>query len=96
MNGYDEKECLVYKDVIRENALLCMKNLIAATKKFNYSISSDLDESCQKITNFVIDINFSKNFTPDYGTMIAKLWQDDAIQKAFQRRDEFQLLDSAE
>jgi len=98
-NGYSKEECLVYKDIIRSNALQSMKSLVTASQKLNVPIDNENNRIlAQKINQFDQEalLNIQKVYTEELGKELGTLWLDEGIQKTYQRRSEFQLLDSTE
>jgi guanine nucleotide-binding protein G(i) subunit alpha len=89
------EELLSYRTHVFENIATCLKSLIEACHKFQLPLSQ---------SNIDISLNFLANHA-SYAKLeiflqgarnISALWNDPAIQKAFQRKDQFQLFDSAE
>jgi hypothetical protein len=98
-NGYTQEECLIYKDVIRSNVLQSMKALVAAAQKLGHSISDENNKAiAQKVHQIDQEalLNVSKIYTEELGNELAALWADEGIQKTYQDRSNFQLLDSTE
>ncbi len=98
-NGYSQEECLVYRDIIRSNALQSMKALIAATHKLSVPIDDSENKArAAKINEYDQEalLNIAKVYTPELGQDLELLWKDKGIQGVYARRSEFQLLDSTE
>lgn len=99
MNGYTREECLAFKDIVHSNTLSSMKAIVGASVQFGIPIEPQNREIAMKInsidqTNLVLHID--KLFTPDLGKQLQQLWSDSGIRSTFERRNEFQLNDSAE
>lgn len=99
MNGYTTEECMAFKDIVHSNTLASMKAIVGASVQFGIPIEPQNREIAMKInsidqTNLVLHID--KLFTPDLGKQLQQLWSDSGIRSTFERRNEFQLNDSAE
>lgn len=97
LNGYSEQERLDCRNAIRFHALTCIKALLEAAAAFNYKLSEENEKIAQSLldVNAVTFFDLEKIWQPELGADIKKVWKDEAIQKAYNRRHEFQLLDSA-
>lgn len=98
-NGYTYEELAGFKDFVRSNVLQSMKSLISATHKLNIPIEDpDNCERAAKIFayNEEIFMNPQKVFNQELEKDLTALWNDKQIQQVYQRRSEFQLLDSTE
>jgi len=73
-----------------------MKALLYHAGQLNLELQESNQEAKKKLDSFNLDTDTSKEYTEEVGKMIASLWKDPAIQKAFQDRSAIQLLDSAE
>eukprot|EP01091_Cochliopodium_minus_P016414 TRINITY_DN613_c0_g1_i1.p1 TRINITY_DN613_c0_g1~~TRINITY_DN613_c0_g1_i1.p1 ORF type:complete len:276 (-),score=69.30 TRINITY_DN613_c0_g1_i1:202-1029(-) len=92
LKGFSESELLQFKPVIQSNAIEAIKLLVNACKVFEY----ELEETNMKIAHPYYDIYPLKTpMTPDIRDDIDSLWKDEAVQKAWKRNGEFQLLDSS-
>eukprot|EP01121_Diplochlamys_sp_Union-15-3_P001965 TRINITY_DN1168_c0_g1_i3.p1 TRINITY_DN1168_c0_g1~~TRINITY_DN1168_c0_g1_i3.p1 ORF type:complete len:351 (+),score=59.05 TRINITY_DN1168_c0_g1_i3:75-1127(+) len=93
LSGFTEDERLYFKDVIHSNILGSAKALIQAAENFSYSLSKKTQSKADTIMN--LDA-YPFELTPELAEIIAELWADPSIKKAFSRSSEFQLLDSTE
>jgi GTPase SAR1 family protein len=86
------KELQIAGNSLHQNVIDCMKALLNARKNFG---TYELDEE-GKATEQLIFADWGENerINKDMGTKIQKLWNSEAIQKTYARRNEFWLLDS--
>ncbi|KAL9649423.1 hypothetical protein ABK040_014333 [Willaertia magna] len=96
-NGYDTEELNSFIPIVRGNVITSISQLINATarlgfemKEENKQIATELESFSESNIYTIVD-----NYNEQLGEHINGLWQDEAIQKAYQRRNEFQLYDSA-
>lgn len=95
INGrdFEDQELKQYKQIVYENIVRGMKVLIDARSKLG--IEFERDESVQ-LANFVFgfdnNIKLEEPVFLQYVPPIARLWTDGGIQKAFDRRHEYQLV----
>lgn len=97
-NGYSEEERESYKEIIYGNILKAMKNLVQATFSFNIPIEQEENrERAGKINELEQEalLHVHKYWTAEIADDIQCLWSDPGIQKVFEKRNEFQLDDSA-
>jgi guanine nucleotide-binding protein G(i) subunit alpha len=93
--GFSDFEKVTFRQVIRKNIVQCMQTLIMGAQKFNLAISPNCAEDVRDI--MALD-SLTADFWDDDNTpgQIDKLWMDSGILAAFDRRNELQLLDSAQ
>lgn len=92
-DGFTEEELLSYKPLIHQNAYSGMKTLIKACEDLGIKIEN---KKCASLVKKFLDSEsdyFNGDITPTIAKDIATLWADESIQKAFERRSEFQLSD---
>jgi len=92
--GFSKHDLLSYKTAVLSNTITCIRVLIneASNRKF------ELEPSNKKPAEMLLKrapINVEE-ITPDVAEAIIALWEDPSIQKAFNRRSEYHLLDSAQ
>jgi len=87
--GFSERERQNLIAPIHNNALSAMQALIHATAKFGGPVK------CTGAFDFVRDMNAEAAITPENATHFKALWADSGIQKAYENRAKFQLIDSA-
>merc|ERR1719282_979913 len=74
-----------------------MKVLVDARKKLNIPLSDQNNELLGDQLLLFDNIATVSNTTfPQFKTMLSNLWSDKGIQRAFERRNEFQLTDSVQ
>jgi len=92
--GFSIDERLVYKDIIFDNIVLIAKSLLQGCIKLKLDIKQENRTIAQEITSFEKDDE--NNFDAHHILRIVKtLWQDPAIQTAYTKNNQFQLIDSA-
>jgi len=86
------KELQIAGNSLHQNVIDCMKALLNARKNFGMY---ELDDE-GKATEQMIFADWGENerISKDMGAKILKLWNSEAIQKTYARRNEFWLLDS--
>lgn len=95
-NGNTKMQDVRYVNIIRSNAITCMKTLLEQHRLSKLpSLNGENESYAKQILDFVIDADFDSAFREEYGKMIDSLWKDPIIQKIYSARDEFYLLDSA-
>jgi len=88
LKGFTQDELISYKPIIHVNILESIKALVIASQKFGY----DLESQNHNIANQFANMNvLESEFTPQQAASIKQLWKDGAIQKAWERANEFQL-----
>jgi len=90
--GFTKEELISYRPVIFNNTISSMKTLIHACSLFGVSVSETNKEAANQIVNLHAA---AAEELSSVGVSIKILWEDPAIQKAYSRRNEFQLVDSA-
>jgi len=96
VNGFTKEELLSIRETVRDNIVNSMKSLLTAAKQRGLKIKDENEQKAKLILDFPLDQAVEKNFTQQVGSAVSDLWKDEAIQKTFQFRSEFQLLDSTE
>lgn len=97
-NGYSQEECMMFRDIIYGNIIKNMKALVAASVTLSIPIESpDNIPKAQYLNSLENDVllNVGKVWNQQMGRDIGDLWEDAGIKKTFERRNEFQLDDSA-
>ncbi|KAL9643502.1 hypothetical protein ABK040_010116 [Willaertia magna] len=98
LNGYTEEERESYKEIIYGNILKAMKVLVQATFSFNIPIEYEENrERAGRINELEQEalLHVHKYWTPEIAEDIQQLWNDPGIQKVYEKRNEFQIDDSA-
>lgn len=98
-NGFNEEECMMYKDIIFANCVTAMKVLVNASHKFSIPLEDPENrDRAQRILNIDGEAVFQvgKLFHDQAAKDIKFLWTDPGIQATFLRKSELQLNDSAE
>jgi GTPase SAR1 family protein len=97
--GYTKEELLEFKETVYVNIIKNMKSLVDAVKRFNYPLSSEENEKRAARVAAIEDnmlLSVNKVWSSDLAKDIEHLWSDDSIKKAYKRKNEFQIGDSAE
>jgi len=88
LKGFTQDELISYKPIIHVNILESIKALVVAAQKFGY----ELEAQNLGIANQFANMNvLESEFTPAQAASIKQLWKDPAIQKSWERANEFQL-----
>ncbi|KAI9357765.1 heterotrimeric G protein alpha subunit B [Pilaira anomala] len=91
---FPEEERLAYREIIFSNLVESMKSLVYAMNKLKIPLneeSRDAYELMIELMNHELNYDLPK----DIANAIHILWQDDGINATYERRNEFQLIDSA-
>jgi len=92
LEGFSNEERLAYKSIIYENLISSMRALIdAAVIKFSLELQPKSKEAADKL--LATEEYFSETLTSEMAEYLKTLWKDPAIQSAFTRSSEFQLID---
>eukprot|EP00002_Diphylleia_rotans_P006468 TRINITY_DN1582_c0_g1_i1.p1 TRINITY_DN1582_c0_g1~~TRINITY_DN1582_c0_g1_i1.p1 ORF type:complete len:356 (-),score=98.19 TRINITY_DN1582_c0_g1_i1:856-1923(-) len=91
-SGFSRDEYSSYKDVIFFNVVKSMQSLIAGAEKLGITIQNE--ETMENIA-LVKPLTGKSDFNAAIGAIIKQIWADQDIQKAFESRNQFQLIDSA-
>jgi len=75
---------------LHQNVLDCSRSLVAAARNFGF----DLEFDQMKTENLLLTHDDEQPISPELGERILRLFHSPAMQKAFERRNEFWLLDS--
>lgn len=86
-----KQELNTIADSLHQNVIDCMKALLYACQKFGYDLDDAEDE---KTAEEVMNFDEGTRLTYDFGEGITRLYNSDAVRKAYGRRDEYWLLDS--
>lgn len=93
--GYSDQEKLDYKNLIHRNIYDIFKQLIDACTNFNYPFEQKHNDIIKTLTTRME--NFTQPpLTSDMEKELLSLWSDGAVVKAYERRNEFNLFDSAD
>eukprot|EP00455_Lapot_gusevi_P040653 TRINITY_DN4617_c0_g2_i4.p1 TRINITY_DN4617_c0_g2~~TRINITY_DN4617_c0_g2_i4.p1 ORF type:complete len:379 (-),score=89.30 TRINITY_DN4617_c0_g2_i4:342-1478(-) len=86
------QELKSYVNVLHGNTVLCMQTLVtAATRRFGYTLAPENSEAAERVLGHDINLDMPETM----GTDIEQLWKDEAIQRAYDQRNQFWLLDGA-
>jgi len=95
-NGFTTQELLTYKQVVYNNCVTSMKSINAFIQSCSLSILPENESKMQHIEGLKPeDVHTNNAFTPELSESIKALWKDPSVQEAYNRRSEFQLIDSA-
>jgi len=89
MGGFNPQERIEHVNLIHANIYESVQNLFRASMNMNITLSS---ESTELGTQFLEP--FSTLISGELGSNISRFWNDAAVQKVYDRRSEFQLLDN--
>jgi len=93
-NGLTEEVRMKQKKIVLSNVLDSIKAILQATVRFGFEVSAT--ESKEAVEKF-LELRTEEHLEIDEEIVrhMKTLWTDPALQKTFNRRSEFQLLDSA-
>eukprot|EP01091_Cochliopodium_minus_P017211 TRINITY_DN6680_c0_g2_i1.p1 TRINITY_DN6680_c0_g2~~TRINITY_DN6680_c0_g2_i1.p1 ORF type:complete len:350 (+),score=81.49 TRINITY_DN6680_c0_g2_i1:70-1119(+) len=95
LNGYSDKDRLMFKEFILHNIFNSMKSLVRAADKFLLEIEEGLKDIAEEMRSMTLQLE-NIGLDEEKGKKIQALWQSDSIQKAFEMGQEFLLDDAAE
>ncbi|OHS93486.1 Guanine nucleotide-binding protein subunit alpha-1 [Tritrichomonas foetus] len=85
LGGIQKEDRLSFVQTIRGNMVESMQQLIFWVERHDKEISSEFDEDVAHIS----ELNaFDCEFSPELADKLKQLWQDAAIQEAFEHKDE--------
>ena len=87
-----DEERKTYIDVIHQNVLNAIQKIVRAMSVLNIEFESDLS---REYSQLILDMNVSVLTDQKYVNAIKHLWSDSGIQECYNRRNEYQLTDSA-
>jgi len=92
--GFSKQELLSFRPVVFNNTLTSMRTLVQAVRNMNL----DLKEENKLKAHYFEEVNpvELETFTIEMAKDVKAIWADPAIQDAYQRRNEFQLMDGAQ
>eukprot|EP01080_Neovahlkampfia_damariscottae_P010511 gene10511-3033_t len=99
LNGFTEQECVEFRGSIYGNIIKAMKALIEASLKLEIAIvNPDNREKAAMIKEIKDEdlLSSDKIWNTKIGEAVKELWDDEGIQKTFERRNEFQLEDNTD
>jgi len=91
LNGFSKDEKQMYTIAIHQNIYNAMRAIVQAAQKLQLAIG---EAAIAK--KFEEGQLLGARISPAFADDIAKLWHDAGIQQAFGRRNEYQLIDSAQ
>lgn len=93
--NYEVTDQLEFRRIIYQNILRGMKVLVDAQTKLEIPLSDPENRLLgEQLLLFDAVSTITHIKFPEFKNMLKKLWADDGIQTAFQRRNEYQLTDS--
>lgn len=95
--NYDVTSQLEFRKIIYQNIIKGMKVLVDAQKKLNIPLSNKDNELLgDQLLLFDNTASLNNTTFPQFKSMLHQLWSDKGIQRAFDRRNEYQLTDSVQ
>lgn len=94
--GYSDESKRDFIKYIRQNIFLAIETMIRAMDllNINYQFKKNY-ENAQIFKSFKIELLAHTIIDPQHEQIIKKLWSDKGIQKCYYRKNEYQLIDSA-
>jgi len=92
--GFSQQELLSFRPVVFNNTLTSMRTLVQAARNLKFEIMEQNEERVK----FFEEVNpvELEEFTIQMATDVKEMWHDPAIQAAYEKRNEFQLMDGAQ
>jgi len=81
-------------DSLHQNVIDCIKSLIEAAGRFEYHLNPEEQKTADTVNHLSVDGGEGFRIPAELGISIVTLFHGEAISKAYQRRNEFWLLDS--
>jgi len=89
LEGFDEAECQRFRSIIHNNITISLQALLGACNNFGLSIAEhNKVKSVEDLEELPVN--------EETCAYIKSMWQDPAIQAAFERQNEYQLYDSTQ
>eukprot|EP00179_Madagascaria_erythrocladioides_P005621 CAMPEP_0198319998 /NCGR_PEP_ID=MMETSP1450-20131203/9017_1 /TAXON_ID=753684 ORGANISM="Madagascaria erythrocladiodes, Strain CCMP3234" /NCGR_SAMPLE_ID=MMETSP1450 /ASSEMBLY_ACC=CAM_ASM_001115 /LENGTH=312 /DNA_ID=CAMNT_0044023429 /DNA_START=99 /DNA_END=1034 /DNA_ORIENTATION=+ len=95
INGFSRDERMAFRAVIYSNVVLTLKELIKKASEFGYRLSSPNRRRARHLIECFFVFEDAAPLGVDLGDDLLAVWRDDGIQRAYARRAEFTILDSA-
>jgi len=90
---YASDEWLIsWVPILQANAIECAQKLISEAQLLGYELPSRISEEIENISKLKLDEDFA--FTESIATQISSIWHDPLIQKVFENRKKFDLLEN--
>jgi len=89
----NDKWFMSWVPILHGNTFQCMQTLIQTTEKFGYKFADAFAEYAQRISE--VKIEEEPLLTEALANEIDELWKHEAIQKTWQRRSEYWILECA-
>jgi len=86
-----KQELITIGDSLHQNVIDCMRALFEACERFGYDLD---DETDYKTKALLQDWSDGKRLDPEIGELVQRLYNSNAVKRAYARRSEFWLLDS--
>ncbi|GMI44526.1 hypothetical protein TrCOL_g1511 [Triparma columacea] len=88
--GFSENDRMHYVGAIQNNVITCIKAICDQVVEMGLQDSVEAQEELKLIK----DADESKPLTPEYGEIIKTLWADRGVQKAWEKRAEYHIIES--
>jgi len=88
--GFDENERISFRRYIWSNIVESMKAICDACFGFGYA--NEIED--QEAFDGIMKVSYSEELTPEIGQWIKRLWEEEPIQSTWERRSEFQVIES--
>ena len=95
---YNEKERRGYTHYVYHNIIVAIQTIIKAMDSLNIKYANEQNmQNAELVSALYVDYNSSpmNQLTTDLVNAIKQLWYDSGVQKCYNRRNEYQLSDSA-
>jgi len=90
LKGFSDAEKIAFKSIIFENIVTSIQTLIKASRDLKIQLESDNEEVADRLVKIT-----AKTLDAKSANDVQVLWSDSGIKKTYERRSEYQLMDSA-
>jgi guanine nucleotide-binding protein G(i) subunit alpha len=92
--GFSPEERLSYREIVFTNMIESMRSIINAMHVFSIELSDERHRIAFNLINHLSE-PIGNDLSNDIAQAIKTLWQDHGVHACYQRKNEFQLNDSA-
>jgi len=92
--GYSKQELYSFRPVVYNNVLSCTRTLLTVSAKFKIPVRPETQEFAKQLE--AVNMVDMDSITAEMAEKVKITWKDPGIQDTYKRRNEYQLMDSAE
>lgn len=96
--GFQKDEKISYREIVFSNVIESMKSIVNTMQKFNIQLVSPEEEykaAFDLINGLPAQWEWEYDLPPEIALAIKLLWEDDGVLQTYNKRNEYQLHDSA-